>query len=98
MAMLRKNDPLYFRNIGNVYPRIKRFVVSPPLDEMLFNTVLVTCAHYFSYLKLGLGWYSYLDKLIIVKLAFDWPILHVRMFLNRLGHALNNLDNSKYFS
>ena len=44
---------------------------------MLFNTVLVTCAHYFIYLKLDLGWYSYSDKIIVVKLVFDRMILQV---------------------
>ena len=71
MVKLRKNAPLYFLNIGGVYPRVKSFVVSFQLDNMLFNGVFVTCAHNFIYLKLCLVGYSDLDKLVIVILAFD---------------------------
>jgi len=77
---------------------MERFVVLSPLDKMLFNTVLVTCAYYFIYLEIGSGWYSNIYKLIIVKLVFDRSILNVRVFVNRLEHALNNLENPKHFS
>jgi len=75
MAMVSKSDPLEFLDIGRVYPRIERRVVSSPLDKMLFNTVIVTCAYYFIYLELGLGRQSNIDKLVIVKLSFDKPIM-----------------------
>jgi len=39
--MLRKDDP-FFLDIGRLYPRIERRIVSSPLDEMLFNTTIVT--------------------------------------------------------
>jgi hypothetical protein len=45
-------SPLYFLNIGRVYPTVKSVVVTFPLDKM-FNTVRITCAHYFIYLKLS---------------------------------------------
>jgi hypothetical protein len=87
MAILRKNDPLYFHNIGRVYPRVKYLVVFSPLEKMLFNTVLVTSALYFIYFKLRLGWNSELDKFLSVKLAFDRTILQGCHFGNRLEHA-----------
>ena len=56
--MFRENNPLYFLNIGRVYPRIERRVLSSLLDKMLFNNIIVKCAHYIIYLELGLGRYS----------------------------------------
>ena len=97
MVMLRKIDPLYFLDIGSVYPRVEGLVVTFPLDKMLFNTAFIACAHYFIYVELGLWRYSDLDKLVIVKLPFDRSILQVWEFVNRLGHALNDLDYPKYF-
>jgi len=95
--MLRKNAPLYYFNIRGVYPRLKCFVVSFPLDKMLFNTAFITCAHYFIYLKFGLGRNNDLDKLVIVKLSFNRTSLQVLDLVNRLRHALDSLDNLKYF-
>jgi len=54
MVILPKNYPLYFLNIGRVYPTVKG-LVSFPLDKMLFNTVFMTYGHYFIYLKLSFG-------------------------------------------
>ena len=56
--MIRKNDPLDFLKIGNVYPSVERSVVSTILDKVLFKTVIILCAHYFIYLELGSGWCS----------------------------------------
>ena len=42
MVKLRKNAQLYSLNIGGVYPRVKSFVVSFPLEKMLLNAVFVT--------------------------------------------------------
>ena len=64
---------------------------------MIFTTGIVTCAHSFIYLEICLGFYSNVDKLEIVKLTLEKTITQVRVFVNRLGHALNNLDNPKYF-
>ena len=33
MAMLGKNDPLYFLDIDRVYPSVKSLVVSSPIDK-----------------------------------------------------------------
>jgi len=76
MVMLLKMYPLCFLNIGHVYPTVKSLVVTFPLDKMLFNTVFVTCAHYFVYLKPSFRWYSDFNKFVIVKLPFDTTILH----------------------
>jgi len=80
MVMSRKSDPLYFLNIGPVYPTVKGVLILP-LDEM-FNTVFITSAHYFIYLNLGLELYSDFNKFVIVKLAFNKTILQVWMFIN----------------
>ena len=61
--------------------------------QMLFDTLLLTSAHYFVYLNPRLGWNSDLDKIVFVKLSFDRTIFHVCDFLNSLDHALNNFDN-----
>jgi len=53
MVMLRKNYSIYFLKIGGVYPVVIG-LVSFPLDKM-FNTVFITCAHYFICLNLSLG-------------------------------------------
>jgi len=45
MAMLHKNDLLYFLDIRSVYSRVKRVFVSSPLDMMLFNTAHFKSAH-----------------------------------------------------
>jgi hypothetical protein len=42
MAMSRKIDPFYFRDIRRFHPRVEGLVVSSPLDKMLLNTVFVT--------------------------------------------------------
>ena len=52
MVKLRKNAPLYFLNIRGIYPRVKSFIVSFPLDKKLFNAISDTCAQYFIYFKL----------------------------------------------
>jgi len=70
MALLGKNNPLCFLDIGRDYPRVKRLLVSSALKK-IFNTVLGTSAHYFFYLKRRLGRKSELNMLVIVKLAFD---------------------------
>ena len=75
MVKIRKYAPFYFLNIRGIYPRVKSFVESSPLDKMLFNTVFVTCAHNFVYLKLCFGGCCNIDKLEIVKLSFDRAIL-----------------------
>ena len=46
MAKLSKNVPLCSLDIGSVYARVEFIVVSSPRDKM-FNTALVTSAHYF---------------------------------------------------
>ena len=73
MVMLRKIDALYFLDIRSV----EGLVVTFPLDKMLFNTAFIACAYYFIYVELCLRRYSDLDKLLIVKLPFDWSSLQV---------------------
>jgi len=51
MVMLRKIIHYNFLNIGRVYPTVKSLVLTFPLEKMLVNTVFITCAHYFIYLK-----------------------------------------------
>ena len=97
MVMLRKNYPLYFLNIGRFYPTVKSAVVPFPLDEMLFNTVFITCAHYFIYLKRSLRWYSDFTELKAVKPPLYTAILQVRQLINRLGYACNYFYNFRYF-
>ena len=75
MVKLRKNARLYILNILGMYPRVKRFIVSFPLEKKLFNAISVTYAQYFIYLKLCLGWYNDIQKLEIVNLAVNGPIL-----------------------
>ena len=71
MEMSRKSGPLHSLDSRSIFPRVQSHVISSPLDKM-FNTVFITSVYYFTHLELGLGWYSDLDKLIIVKLLFDW--------------------------
>ena len=51
-----------------------------------------------SFWNKGLGWYNDTDKIVTVKLAFNRMILQAWELLNRLWHALNNLENPKHVS
>ena len=97
MVMLRKNYSLYFLIIGRLYPTVKVLAVTFPLDKMWYNTVFITFAHYFIYLKRSFTWYSDFNKFVVVELPFDTTILQVWQFINRLWHACNNVYNFKYF-
>jgi len=77
-------------------PKSWMIVVPCPLDKMSINTTLIRSARYCIYIKLGMGWKSDIEKLVIVKLPFDRRILQFCQFVNRLRHALYNEDNPKY--
>jgi len=44
--MLHKNDPLYFLDLGTIYPRVQCLVVSFPLDKMRFKMYLYYKSHF----------------------------------------------------
>ena len=47
MVMLRKNYSIYYLNIGRVYPTVKGFVVTFPLDKTFYNIICITSAYNF---------------------------------------------------